>query len=102
MKIKKGVPLIGKINDKDIEIYKNVEYLVKGYDDDFVYINDMKIEIKNVIKSLELGYAMTIHKSQGSTINNKYIIYQWNLLDKKLKYVALSRGKTINKIIIKH
>ena len=38
------------------------------------------------------AYCMTIHKAQGQTFRNEYTIYEWNRLDERLKYVALSRG----------
>ena len=51
--------------------------------------------VKNSVKSFQMNfyvaYAMTIHKSQGSTFNQPYTIHQWNRLDEKLKYVAISR-----------
>jgi hypothetical protein len=42
---------------------------------------------------------MTVHRSQGSTFEGPYTIFEWEIMDPKLKYVALSRGtnkKNIN------
>ena len=39
-----------------------------------------------------VAYAITIHKSQGSTFDFSYTIHEWDKLDNKLKYVALSRA----------
>ena len=41
---------------------------------------------------------MTIHKSQGQTFTYDYQIYEWEKLDNRLKYVALSRATKINNI----
>ena len=46
---------------------------------------------------------ITIHKSQGASFNFPYTIHEWNRLNKRLRYVALTRAtdkKFIN--IISH
>jgi hypothetical protein len=45
--------------------------------------------------------SKTIHKSQGASFNNKYTIHEWNRLDRRLKYVALSRATNENNVKIK-
>jgi len=45
------------------------------------------------------AYCITVHKSQGITIEEDYTIYDWDRMDDRLKYVALSRAvshKNIN------
>lgn len=55
-------------------------------------------------KDIDFGYAMTIHKSQGSTYNNVAVIYnnikvcRVDIDKKRLAYVALSRCKYLNLI----
>jgi len=70
-----------------IEINKNSIMLRSQADENKI--------VKNNVKSFQMNfyvaYAMTIHKSQGSTFNQPYTIHQWNRLDEKLKYVAISR-----------
>lgn len=57
-------------------------------------------------KSVDLGYAMTVHKSQGSTYDNVAVIYSnfkkcfKDVERKKLTYVALSRTKLLNLVYI--
>jgi len=40
-----------------------------------------------------VGYAITIHKAQGKTIDKPYAIHEWNQLSKRHRYVAISRAK---------
>jgi len=54
--------------------------------------NEQQIKI-NEFQSLFLpAYCITIHKSQGMTINEPFTVHQWGILDERLKYVALSRA----------
>ena len=46
------------------------------------------------------AYCITIHKSQGQTYDFPYTIHEWNRLNKKLKYVALTRATDIKLINI--
>lgn len=39
------------------------------------------------------GYAATIHKTQGATLNNTFVYVEGNFWDRYLTYVALSRHK---------
>ena len=46
---------------------------------------------------LQIGYAMTVHSSQGLTLNGVKFIAR-NLFDKSLAYVALSRCPSMNEL----
>lgn len=55
-------------------------------------------------KNIDLGYAITVHKSQGCTFNNVYMDYE-NFSKcfepstrRRLNYVAVSRTKAINMV----
>lgn len=55
------------------------------------------------LDSLDLGYAITIHKSQGSSIPNVLILFDFSafkLLSKQLLYTALTRTSTGKCIVI--
>ena len=43
-------------------------------------------------KLFYVAYCITIHKSQGQTYNQSYTIHEWEMLDDRLKYVAISRA----------
>lgn len=49
---------------------------------------------KAAIKNIQLGYAMTVHKSQGSTIPNVIVMlpYQYMLNSRELLYTAMTRS----------
>lgn len=52
-----------------------------------------------VAENVELGYASTIYRSQGMTVDRSYVIPSASL-DRQGLYVALSRGRSINKIFL--
>ena len=56
--------------------------------------NGEKIDIKleEINKLFYLGFCFTAHRSQGETIDADYTIYEWEKMNTKLRYVALSRS----------
>lgn len=52
-----------------------------------------------VTENVELGYASTIHRSQGMTVDRSYVIPSASL-DRQGLYVALSRGREVNKVFL--
>jgi KaiC/GvpD/RAD55 family RecA-like ATPase len=100
----KGVPVISKVNDKELDIVNNETFKIKE-------IADGKIVMKNDYKTITINqdefqhlfyiaYCITTARSQGSTFNTPYKIHEWEKMDERLKYVALSRAKDINLINI--
>ena len=51
-------------------------------------------------KLFYVAYAITTHKSQGETFNEPYTIHEWQHMDERLRYVALTRATTIENINI--
>jgi hypothetical protein len=89
------------------KLFVNSElYTVSHYDDKYIYIYternneihalDIPIDVFN--QYFTLGYCMTAHKSQGSTITEDFNIYDWNKMDKELKYTSLSRAKKMSQV----
>lgn len=79
-----------------------------AFRDNFILMHDFYTEDQSLItkKDIDFGYAITVHKSQGSTYNNVAIAYS-NLLtcrDEKerarLVYVAVSRTRHVNLLLI--
>lgn len=46
-----------------------------------------------VYQNFDYGYALTVHKSQGMSINNTHAVIDSNYWDKHLSYVAMTRHK---------
>ena len=69
--------------------------IIKKIDNKILYFksNDKIFKIDFVkYNKFDYGYSVTIHKSQGLTINNS-IFYNKTSLNKNLIYVALSRHR---------
>jgi ATP-dependent exoDNAse (exonuclease V) alpha subunit len=100
----KDMPLIARLNKKDLDIVNNEMFKCHEIKKDTIIIkNEFKLlEIKKekFNKLFDLAFCVTIHKSQGMTLNDKYVIYEWEKLDKRLRYVAISRATNINNISI--
>ena len=98
------LPIICKKNDETMELINNEQFYVSKLTDTSVRIkNENKTLIIDMDKFQEffyVAYCITIHKSQGQTFDFPYTIHQWNRLDKKLKYVALTRSSDIKLINI--
>ena len=61
-----------------------------------LYVYNCPIEDFN--KYFLMNYCSTTHKCQGETIVENYTIYDWNAMDTKLRYTALSRGKKVEQV----
>jgi hypothetical protein len=61
-----------------------------------IYIYNCPIEDFN--KYFVMNYCSTTHKCQGETITENFTIYDWNAMDTKLRYTALSRAKKVEQV----
>jgi hypothetical protein len=61
-----------------------------------LYVYNCPIEDFN--KYFLMNYCSTTHKCQGETITENFAIYDWNAMDTKLRYTALSRGKKVEQV----
>ena len=52
--------------------------------------SEINIELKFTNRFKQM-YAMTVHKSQGMTINRPYSIYEYNRMQYDMLHVALTR-----------
>ena len=98
MWIYKGLPIIAKKNDKDkYDILNNEIFMVKYVDTKTkkVHITDdenEKIIPLNVFnKYFYPAYCVTVHKMQGSTVNEPLSIFEWSRMSEKMKYTAVTR-----------
>ena len=98
------LPIICKKNDKELELVNNEQFVVSKLTADTVYIKNDERELNIPVQKFQEyfypAYCITIHKSQGQSYNFPYSIHEWNRLDKRLKYVALTRSTDIKFINI--
>ena len=98
------VPIICKVNDKEMELVNNEQFIIKKIENDLIYIENierkMTIPLNKFQKLFYPAYCITIHRSQGATFNFPYTIHEFNRLNKKLRYVALTRSSNMNFINI--
>ena len=91
----KTLPVIA--NKTTDDYCNNENFTVQSFNDETVtiandYTNNLKINMANFIDNFNLCYAMTVHKSQGMTINDSFTIYESDRMSKKMLYTAMSRA----------
>jgi len=105
MTIYKGLPIIACRTRKEDGFVNSDEGRVVKFTEKKIFVKiegvDNEIELDHIEfgKSFYCAFAITVHKSQGITIEEDYTIYDWGRMDNRLKYVALSRAvshKNIN------
>ena len=84
---------ITSLNNK---YYNSGDFIVVDFDDEYFYLktpsgDTVKIDIKftNHFKPL---YGITVHKTQGMTIDKPYNIYAYDKMKHDMLYVALTRA----------
>jgi 5-methylcytosine-specific restriction enzyme A len=98
-------------NTKEIVVENSREVPKKDKDGNEIKDKDGNIVMDKIIKTLKIkadefqklfriGYAFTTHSAQGMSIDKPYTIHEFNRMDKKLKYVALSRATKYENINI--
>lgn len=114
MYIYEGLPVIcqkTKKGDDEIVCANSESFIVGNYDDENIYlwnerpddngepvIYTMEIPINKFSEYFLLNYCSTIHRLQGTTITDDITIYDWENMNTKLRYTALSRVKAISQI----
>jgi ATP-dependent exoDNAse (exonuclease V) alpha subunit len=96
--LNKEVPIISKVNCDEMNLINNQRFTIKKIETIQIIIvdeagNERKIYIRDFQKYFLVAYATTIHSAQGLSISEPYTIHEWDRLDQRLKYVALSRSR---------
>lgn len=97
IRINEGVPLMTLLTNKKLGFVKNEIVLITKIKGDLIYFGVEKyIDKKDIHKYFMLGYALTIHKAQGDTIDGILNIHEIQkiMLEKRLIYTAISRATT--------
>ena len=83
-------------NDRNLGVKNGTQGIISKIMDDgnIVVLSEGKEKVFNTeeYNHLDHGYAMTVHKSQGATVDNAYIYASRNF-DKHAGYVAMSRHR---------
>ncbi len=100
-----GVPIISKVNNEDIGIFNNQRFKIVKIDTFNITIEDdfkkeRKIKIPDFQNFFLVAYGCTVHSSQCASIGEPYTIHEWDRMDQRLRYVALSRSRSIEYINI--
>ncbi len=96
-----GMPIIARMNNKDLNIMNNEMFRITKADAEFITITSsenesiacMSINTSEFTKLFNIGFCITIHCAQGCSFDHPFTIYEWEKLDKRLRYVLLSRSR---------
>ena len=86
------------MNNKNYDIANSEMFTVKYYEikTKEVHITDEEnekiIPLDQMTRLFNPAYCVTTHKFQGSSIDKPFTIYEWQKMDKKLRYTAVTRG----------
>ena len=91
-----NTPVICRVTRNKLGICNNEMFTITHIDEQHTTLENehakVDMDTKDFQRHFYVAYAITIHKSQGQTYNKPYTIHEWNKLDKRLRYVALSRA----------
>jgi ATP-dependent exoDNAse (exonuclease V) alpha subunit len=103
--LNKGVPIICKVNNEEMGFINNQRFKIKKLGVFTITIKDDKGNKKEINhndfqKYFLVAYGCTVHSAQGMSIDEPYTIFQWDRMDQRLLYVALSRSRSLEYIHI--
>ena len=96
--LNKGMPIICKVNNEEMGFINNQRFKIKKIGGLTITIKDDKGNKKEINhndfqKYFLVAYGCTVHSAQGMSIDEPYTIFQWDRMDQRLLYVALSRSR---------
>jgi len=96
-----GMPILCVKNKPSKGWYNNRIYTIKDIKNDVLTLDDdIKINKYDLGESFKLGFAYTVHSSQGSTISNCVCIYETEKMSRELLYTALTRLTSYDNLYI--
>ena len=97
-----GCPVIAKRNCKSKGFVNNDQFVIGAICKEFIMLQEknrtLEIKTEEFQRNFCLAYCITTHSSQGATIDTPYTIHEFDMMDKRLRYVALSRSTDKNNI----
>lgn len=99
--IAEGERLLFKENDKKLGLRNGDVGTVLKVDEKRLEVrldSGEKLTVPNTYKGLDYGYALTVHKSQGMTIKNSFVLIDSKFWNRNLAFVAMTRHKDKLKI----
>ena len=101
-----NLPLTACKTNGDYNVTNGEEFMVKDFNEKIVILKscdptdpkDISVKAEFLTKIFYPAYCLTVHRSQGTTIEGPYTIFEWEHMHKRLKYVALSRATHKNNI----
>ena len=106
MKVFVGLPLIANLTrscgeKKNQAVVNNEEFAVTNITQTTVELTNERCSITLphiLLKFFDLAYCLTVHKSQGSTYDFPYSIYEYKRFDEKMLYTAMSRATQMRNV----
>jgi ATP-dependent exoDNAse (exonuclease V) alpha subunit len=103
-----GLRVIAIVSNKEYDFFNSEEYIVDCYNSEEVILssvynhNLLQLKFDEFLKSFDLNYIGTTHRSQGETYDCKVCLFDYNKLvsDKHIIYTACSRATKFDNVII--
>jgi hypothetical protein len=103
-----GLPVMAHANNKKMDVVNNESFVVESIDGDKMTLvaerpdgeHRVTCDVKAFHAYFVMAYASTIHKQQGATIDSDIVLFEWDRMDKRLRYTAVTRAKKLSQIII--
>jgi ATP-dependent exoDNAse (exonuclease V) alpha subunit len=101
----KGLPVIAAVTRSGMGFANAEEFTVSDLDENNIYLQCIEdkdriltIPVSEFTYCFQPAYAVSCHRAQGSSISESFGIFDWDKMDDKLKYVALSRSRKLKYI----
>ena len=102
-----GLPVMACVTKEKLNLYNSEQWIVLKWTPKQVTLCSatkedvvIKLPTDQLADLTRPAYAITAYKSQGATIRKPYSIYDWHKMTERMRYVAISRGTTIDHVNI--